>query len=51
MVAVRAYLEAVNAGDAQSMSAAFAETGSILHGMAPHLWLGMGKRKAVATHA
>jgi ketosteroid isomerase-like protein len=38
--AVSAYIDAFNAGDAQAMSAVFAEEGSILDGMAPHLWLG-----------
>ena len=38
--AVQAYLDAFNAGDAAAMSAAFAADGSILDGMAPHLWLG-----------
>lgn len=38
--AVHAYLDAFNAGDPEAMSAAFAPDGSILDGMAPHLWLG-----------
>lgn len=38
--AVQAYLDAFNAGDPVAMSAAFAADGSILDGMAPHLWLG-----------
>jgi ketosteroid isomerase-like protein len=38
--AVQAYLDAFNAGDPAAMSAAFAADGSILDGMAPHLWLG-----------
>lgn len=38
--AVRAYLAAFNDGDSAAMSAAFAFDGSILDGMAPHLWLG-----------
>jgi SnoaL-like domain len=38
--AVHAYLDAFNAGDQVAMSAAFAADGSILDGMAPHLWLG-----------
>ncbi len=37
---VQTYLDAFNAGDAAAMSAAFAADGSILDGMAPHLWLG-----------
>lgn len=38
--AVHAYLAAFNAGDPAAMSAAFAGDGSILDGMAPHLWRG-----------
>ncbi|MDH6197285.1 ketosteroid isomerase-like protein [Mycobacterium frederiksbergense] len=38
--AVRAYLDAFNTGDPVAMAAAFAPDGSILDGMAPHLWLG-----------
>jgi ketosteroid isomerase-like protein len=38
--ALHAYLDAFNAGDQVAMSAAFAADGSILDGMAPHLWLG-----------
>jgi hypothetical protein len=38
--AVQAYLDAFNAGDPAAMSAQFAPEGSILDGMAPHLWLG-----------
>jgi ketosteroid isomerase-like protein len=38
--AVQTYLNAFNAGDPAAMSAAFAPDGSILDGMAPHLWLG-----------
>ncbi|MGW0160892.1 YybH family protein [Mycobacterium sp. NPDC003323] len=40
LAAVRTYLDAFNAGDAEAMSAVFAPTGSILDGMAPHLWTG-----------
>lgn len=40
LAAVSAYLEAFNAGDPVAMSAAFASNGSILDGMAPHLWQG-----------
>jgi ketosteroid isomerase-like protein len=40
LTAVRAYIDAFNAGDTQAMSAMFVESGSILDGMAPHLWLG-----------
>jgi hypothetical protein len=38
--AVQAYLAAFNAGDVGAMTAAFAPEGSILDGMAPHLWVG-----------
>lgn len=38
--AVQAYLAAFNAGDVGAMTAAFVTDGSILDGMAPHLWLG-----------
>lgn len=37
---VQRHLDAFNAGDPVGMSAAFAPDGSILDGMAPHLWLG-----------
>ena len=37
---VRQYLDAFNKGDAKAMAASFAETGSILDGMAPHVWQG-----------
>jgi ketosteroid isomerase-like protein len=40
LAAVQAYLDAFNAGDSAAMSAAFAPDGSILDGMAPHVWLG-----------
>jgi len=40
LVAVQAYLKAFNAGDPEAMSAAFVADGSILDGMAPHLWMG-----------
>jgi ketosteroid isomerase-like protein len=40
MPAVRAYIDAFNAGDAQAMSSMFTAQGSILDGMAPHVWLG-----------
>ena len=40
LAAVQTYLDAFNAGDPSAMSAAFASDGSILDGMAPHLWLG-----------
>ncbi|MUM33916.1 nuclear transport factor 2 family protein, partial [Mycolicibacterium sp. CBMA 361] len=38
--AVQAYLDAFNAGDPEAMSKAFVADGSILDGMAPHVWLG-----------
>jgi uncharacterized protein (TIGR02246 family) len=37
---VQRYIEAFNRGDADAMAAAFAPEGSILDGMAPHLWVG-----------
>jgi ketosteroid isomerase-like protein len=40
IVAVRRYIDAFNKGDADRMAATFAEHGSILDGMAPHLWVG-----------
>ena len=40
MAAVRTYVDAFNQGDAAKMAAAFAVPGSILDGMAPHLWQG-----------
>ena len=40
IAAVRQYLDAFNKGDANAMAASFAETGSILDGMAPHVWQG-----------
>ncbi len=38
--AVQNYIDAFNRGDAEGMAACFAEQGSILDGMAPHLWTG-----------
>lgn len=38
--AVRQYLDAFNKGDAKAMAAVFAVPGSILDGMAPHVWHG-----------
>lgn len=38
--AVQSYIEAFNRGDAEGMAACFASNGSILDGMAPHLWVG-----------
>ena len=40
LAAVRTYVDAFNQGDAAKMAAAFAVPGSILDGMAPHLWQG-----------
>jgi ketosteroid isomerase-like protein len=40
MAAVRQYIDAFNKGDAEAMAATFAVPGSILDGMAPHVWLG-----------
>ena len=37
---VRHYISAFNKGDREAMVAAFAVPGSILDGMAPHLWQG-----------
>ncbi len=38
--AVQNYIDAFNRGDADGMAACFAAQGSILDGMAPHLWIG-----------
>jgi hypothetical protein len=40
MAAVRHYIGAFNRGDQQGMAAAFVVPGSILDGMAPHVWHG-----------
>jgi ketosteroid isomerase-like protein len=40
MAAVRQYIEAFNRGDAKTMAASFTMPGSILDGMAPHVWHG-----------
>jgi ketosteroid isomerase-like protein len=40
VAAVRGYIDAFNRGDQEAMAASFAEQGSILDGMAPHLWHG-----------
>jgi SnoaL-like protein len=40
IAAVRQYLDGFNKGDARVMAASFANTGSILDGMAPHVWQG-----------
>ena len=38
--AVRQYVEALNRNDGAAMAAVFAASGSILDGMAPHVWVG-----------
>jgi hypothetical protein len=40
MAAVRKYIDAFNKGNTAGMAAAFAVPGSILDGMAPHVWQG-----------
>ena len=40
MAAVRQYIDAFNKGDTTVMAATFAVPGSILDGMAPHVWQG-----------
>ena len=40
MSAVRHYIDAFNRADAKEMAATFAVPGSILDGMAPHVWQG-----------
>jgi ketosteroid isomerase-like protein len=40
MAAVHQYIDGFNNGDTQAMAAVFAVSGSILDGMAPHLWQG-----------
>ena len=40
MAAVRQYIDAFNKGDAKGMAETFAVPGSILDGMAPHVWQG-----------
>ena len=40
LAAVQHYIDAFNRGDRQGMAAAFAVPGSILDGMAPHVWQG-----------
>jgi hypothetical protein len=40
MAAVRHYIDVFNKGDAEVMATTFAVPGSILDGMAPHLWQG-----------
>ncbi|HEY3517229.1 MAG TPA: hypothetical protein VGL98_09310 [Gammaproteobacteria bacterium] len=40
LAAVRRYFHASNRGDGKGMAAAFAVPGSILDGLAPHVWHG-----------
>jgi hypothetical protein len=40
MAAIQHYIDAFNRGDGKGMAAAFAVPGSILDGMAPHVWRG-----------
>ena len=40
MAAVRQYIDGFNKGDHKGMAATFADPGSILDGMAPHVWQG-----------
>lgn len=40
MAAVQQYINAFNTGDGEAMGATFAVPGSILDGMAPHVWQG-----------
>jgi ketosteroid isomerase-like protein len=40
MTTVRQYVDGFNRGDASAMAAVFAVPGSILDGMAPHVWHG-----------
>ncbi len=40
MATVRRYIDCFNRGDSKGMAAAFAVPGSILDGMAPHVWHG-----------
>ena len=49
--AVHKYVNAFNKGDATEMGMAFAVPGSILDGMAPHVWHGPTQSGAVFTVA
>ena len=40
MTTVRQYIDGFNRGDSKAMAAAFSVPGSILDGMAPHVWHG-----------
>ena len=37
---VNCYIDAFNKGDVKNMAAVFADSGSILDGMSPHVWHG-----------
>jgi ketosteroid isomerase-like protein len=41
VTAVRQYIDAFNRGDGEAMASIFAGPGSILDGMAPHVWSGL----------
>ena len=49
MAAIRNYINAFNKGDGDGMAAMFAVPGSILDGMAPHLWLGPTSRSGLVS--
>jgi hypothetical protein len=40
LAAVRRYIDAFNKGDGEAMASTFSAPGSILDGMAPHVWQG-----------
>lgn len=40
LTAIRRYIDAFNSGDVDAMAAGFSTSGTILDGMAPHVWLG-----------
>src|SRR5262249_34859350 len=40
VAAVRQYIDSFNKGDGEAMASTFAASGSILDGMAPHVWQG-----------
>jgi hypothetical protein len=41
VAAINQYIDAFNKGDGKAMAATFAVSGSILDGMAPHVWQGL----------
>ncbi len=45
VAAVRRYIDAFNSGDPEAMAACFVVPGTILDGMAPHLWHGPSAAK------